>query len=284
MAAVVLGMLLLLYFLLTVRYSVGEPDEASYYVLGHHIAMGARMISDEWHLTQFGFLPVLPLYFLYAGVTGGTEGLVLFMRYVFIAADIAFYSYMYVKLRRFRFAGVLAAFFYCAMIPQTFLGFSYCTISSAVVMTICLMLFSGEKKASPLRLFFAGVLLAVAVLEDPFLVFLFLFWLCFVFVYRLRRRAKTPFCADFSHLLNARAFWCVTAGCAAVFAVFMAVLLLNGAFEEISTVLPYLFSGSEYNFSNLLQLASVYAAAKYFGTAFPVGLLCGVLAAAAVRF
>ena len=33
----------------------------------------------------------------------------------------------------------------------------------------------------------------------------------------------------------------------------MAFLLLNGTFDEIGTVLPYLFSGEEYNGGNLLD-------------------------------
>ena len=96
LAALVFGIALAAYFLLTVRDSVGEPDEAAYYLLGHRLATGARMISDEWHLTQFGFLPVVPLYFLYTHFAGGTQGIVLFMRYAFIFADLAYYIYMYI--------------------------------------------------------------------------------------------------------------------------------------------------------------------------------------------
>ena len=170
------------------------------------------------------------------------------------------------------------------MIPQTFLGFSYCTISLAAVTAICLTLFFDEKKKTPLRLFFVGVLLAVAVMEDPFLVILFLLWLVFVFAYALRRRAGKPLLPGFSYMLDTRAFLCIVSGCAAVFIAFVAVLLYNHAFDELPTVLPYLFTGSEYNLSNLLQIEQVSAAAEYYNPVFIIGLVCCLIASAAVRF
>ena len=284
LAALVFGLALAAYFLLTVRDSVGEPDEASYYLLGHRLATGARMISDEWHLTQFGFLPTVPLYYLYTHFAGGTQGIVLFMRYAFIFADLAYFIYMYIKLRRFRLVGAVAAVSFCAMIPQTFLGFCYCTISLAAVMAICLTLFFDEKKKTPLRLFFVGVLLAVAVMENPFLVVLFLLWLVFVFVYALRRRSEKPFFNGLSYMLDTRAFLCIVSGCVVVFIVFIAILLYNHAFDELPTVLPYLFTGSEYNFPNLLQFAKITASAEYYSPVFIIGLVCCLIASAVIRF
>ena len=283
LVAAVLGLALFAYFLLTVRYSICEPDECSYYLLGHRLALGARMISDEWHLTQFSFLPVVPLYFLYTRITGGTEGIILFMRCAFLCADAVYYAYMYRRLRRFGVMGAVCSFFFCAMFPQTFLGFSYCTISAGAVMAILLILFFDDCRMNAPRLFAVGVLLAVAVLEDPFLVFLFLLWLSFAAVYALRRRSGKPFGTDFSYLLNGRAVLCIVLGCVLVFLVFISFLLLNGAFEEFGTVLPYLLSGSEYNGSNLIQFAKLFASAVYFGPVFTAGLTCALIAAAAVR-
>ena len=255
------------------------PDEGSYYILGHRLSFGDRMISDEWNLTQFGSMPVLPIYYIYTWLHHSTDGIVLFMRYAFLAADLLMYVYMYIKLRSFKAAGVAASVLFCAMFPQTFLAFSYCTGSLMAFAVICLILFFGKKTKTALQLFFTGVLFALSVQENPFLVFIFLLWLVFVAVFGINRRRERPVLSEFSFLLEPRAFLWITAGTVTVFLVFIGTLLYNDAFAEFRAVLPFLFSGGEYNAGNLIEFSVFKGAAGYFGTFCTVGLVCCLSAA-----
>ena len=103
--AVILGTLLLLFFLFSVRLGFWSPDEAFFYTVPQRLLNGDRLFLEEWNLTQLSTLfSVIPVW-AYTAVTGGTEGLILFMRYVFVAVDMLFYAYMYMKLRPYRLWG-----------------------------------------------------------------------------------------------------------------------------------------------------------------------------------
>jgi len=277
-AAVLFGAALLVCFAVTARYAVAMPDEASYWLLGHRLSFGDRMISDEWHLTQFGYMVLLPAYYLYTGIVGSTEGLILFARYLFIAVDLLFYCGMVRRLRQYRLAGVVSSFLFCALVPQLFFAFSYCTMSVFAVMLLCLILFFGKQSKTVPQLFLSGVVLAIAVLEDPLLLLGYLLWVFFVLLYAVFRRTKRTLFSQSAFFLEGRSFFWITLGAAAVFVVFLAFLLLNGAFEEFDTVLPYLFSGAEYNASNLLDPDRLSQSVRFYGKIPFFGLAaCAVL-------
>lgn len=283
-AAILPGVLLFLYFSLTVRYSVAMLDESAYWLLGGRLSFGDRLISDEWHLIQFSALIDVPLYFLYTRLVGSAEGLILFARCAFIVFDALFYAYMCRRLRRYKTAGVVSSFLFCAMVPELFFSFSYCTVSTYALMALLLGLFVDEKQKKPARLIGFGVLLAVVVLENPLLIAMYLLWAIFAAVYAVGLRiSKKPFLPKAAFLLEKRTFLFTTLGSAVVFFAFMAFLLLNGAFDEIGTVLPYLFSGEEYNGGNLLDPDQLMQAVGFYNVYCLLGLTLCVAAACAVR-
>ncbi len=278
-AAAVLGVFLLVYFAATVRYAVAMPDEAAYWQVASRVSLGGRLITEEWHLTQFSHAVNIPLYMLYTGVTGSTEGIVLFARCMFIAVDLLFYGYMYVRLRRYGFAGAAAAFLFCALVPQLFFVFSYCTVSLFAVMFLCLVFFFYEKRRSVPLMVFCGVVLAVAVLENPFLFLLYVVWGVFVLAAAVIRRSGRGR-KEISPPAEPKMFFAVALGGVLTAVLFSAFLLLNGAFTHFSEVLPYLFSGEEYNTQNLLNADQLQQALRFFGR-WPVAGIAGCLAAAA---
>lgn len=283
-AAIVPGVLLFLYFSLTVRYSVAMLDESAYWLLGSRLSFGDRLISDEWHLIQFSALIDVPVYFLYTRIVGSTEGLILFARYAFIVFDALFYAFMCRKLRRYKTAGVVSAFLFCAMVPELFFSFSYCTVSTYALMALLLGLFADAEPKKPARLIWFGVLLAVVVLENPLLLAMYLLWAIFAAVYAVgSRSSKKPFLPKAAFLLEKRTFLFITFGSAVVFFVFVAFLIMNGAFAEIRTVLPYLFSGAEYNGGTLLDPDQLMQAVGFYNRYCLLGLLCCTAAAGALR-
>ncbi len=280
-AAAAAGAALLLLFLLTAGYGVSDVDECFYLTVPQRILKGDRLIVDEWNLSQFTYLLTVPFYWLYTRINGGTEGIVLASRYLFIACQIPVYACIYKLLRRYKAAAVLSAVAFCAMVPQTMLALSYYTISTPLVLIAVLLLFTDEKEKTPVRMLLIGVLVAVAVMTEPTLILPFGVWFLAVAAQAvLRRKGKTAF-ASFGFAPDLRQFLWMGIGAAAVFAVFMGILTAMGSFASISLSLPYLFTGKEYNAGNILNLTRLWEAFRFYGAVFPLGLF-GCLAAAIV--
>ncbi|MBQ6023237.1 MAG: hypothetical protein IJL25_09930 [Clostridia bacterium] len=280
LAAAAAGTALFLLLLFTAKYGVSDVDECFYLTVPQRILKGDRLIVDEWNLSQFTYLFTLPFYRLYTRLNGGTEGIVLASRYLFISFQIPVYCFLYRKLRRYKAAAVLAAVSFCAMVPQTMLALSYYTISTPFVLFVGLILFTDEKRKKPAALFFTGVLLAIAVMTEPTLILPFGVWFVFTVIRDVLGRKGRSFMRSFDFAPDLRAFLWMSAGAAAVFAVFIAVLIKMGSFSSISLALPYLFTGKEYNAGNLLDLKRLWNAFRYYGAVFPLGLFLCLAAAA----
>ena len=60
-------------------YGLDWTDESYYLAVTKRFFQGDRPFREEWFTTQLIGVLLLPLYSLYHGVTGGTEGILLFM-------------------------------------------------------------------------------------------------------------------------------------------------------------------------------------------------------------
>ena len=280
--AVLLGLLMVVLFAYTAKYGVSSPDEAFYYTVTDRLLKGERLLADEWNVTQLCYLLSLLPHWVFVRITGGTEGIVLSMRYLFIAINTAFYSYVYVKLRRFGFWGVAAAFSFSAIVVQTMFSITYFTAAPMAAFAAVLILVSGEREKKTPALLFAGVLVACAVLAEPYLIAGFLAWFAIVTVRRLREK-KTPILRDFGFVLDGRVYFTVAAGAACVFAAFMVYMVACGSFENFAAAFPYLASGSEIGLLDTVLFKKAWEACGYFGIPTVAGLAACVIAAAVVR-
>ena len=117
------------FLLFSARYSTVLPDESYYYVLAKRFAAGDRILLHDWQMSQLeGLFLILP-YRLFTGAAHGTEGILLFMRRLFIAVDLALYWYYYFKLRDRKCWAVLAAALLCGDQFAGVLALNYYNIS-----------------------------------------------------------------------------------------------------------------------------------------------------------
>lgn len=282
LTAIALGVFLCALLLATARYGVGMSDEGYYYTVTHRLLLGERMIADEWNLAQLvhllNFLPNA----LYMKLAGGAEGLILFMRYLFIAIDTVFYGWVYYKLRKRKLWGVLAAFLFAAVIQQTLLAIAYFTSAPMAVLAVWLLLAADEKKKSPPVLLLTGLIMACGILAEPFLIMIYGLWFALTLA-REARAAKRPVMNGYAFILNKHTFWWVTAGAAAMFVPYMLYLIFSGSFAGVGAAIPYLSSGAEYNKDNIVDLEKFVHAAELYGIPFLAGGVAVVIAAAALR-
>lgn len=90
-------LLMILSGILLVRcfYSFSWSDESLYMAEVHRLYLEERPFADEWHPTQFYASLLLPLYRIYVGIVGSTEGIYLWARIfnlvlAFLAAEISY--------------------------------------------------------------------------------------------------------------------------------------------------------------------------------------------------
>ncbi len=281
--AAVLGALFLFALVCTAKNGAGVPDEGYYYTVAHRLTLGEKMIADEWNLAQLVHLFNLLPNILYMKLTGGTEGLILFMRYLFIAVLAVFYIYVYIKLRPYKGWGVAAAVLFCAVIQQTLLTVAYFTAAPMAVLAVWLLLMGDEKKKSAPKLVFAGIVMACGILAEPFLIAVFLLWFALVLGRALPALKNKPFFERWKFILDGRMFFFATVGAVAMFIPYMLWLTLSGSFEGIGAALPYLASGGEYNSGNLVDFTKFTRAAALYSPVFLCGTVICTAAAAVLR-
>ncbi len=90
------------------RYGFAEADEAFYPTIAYRLTQGDRLLVDEWHMSQLSsvllYLPVL----LFTRLTGGTAGIYLALRYLYVAVQCLVAATVYLRLRRYHSLGAAA--------------------------------------------------------------------------------------------------------------------------------------------------------------------------------
>ena len=240
----------------------GFIDEGFYYSVTQRLARGDRFLIDEWHLGQFTALFQYIPYRRFTAVTGGTDGVILFMRYVYLTFDLVMFWLYYFRLKRFGLPGLLGAAAFCAYLFVGICALNYYTISLHVLMTIGLLIFLPQKEPSAPAMVFAGAALSCAVLSQPSFLFLYLLFSFFVLLRVFVKKARPAFLQKYDFVLNGRLWLWMSAGAAVCAVVFLAFLFARNGIAETFRVLPELLGDSEYAIHIYGNHANPYKAKK----------------------
>ena len=243
--AVAVGIALLIYYLYFTAFSVQSRDEAVYFTIPHRLLLGDNLITEEWHLCQLcAVFQLLPVKFFMA-VTGGTDGIILFLRHLFCIAKIIFYFYLYGKLRKYGLAAVFAAIAFASYDVLFIAAFNYYEMAVMSFALCASVLFLNERPGA-FRLVFAGAVFACCVVNEPFAAFLYFGYTaaCAVMLLKEKKKAYHP-----PYLCSKKAWGCVTAGIGVCAAAFFVYLHLTAGLGNVIKALPELMTDSEYNFS-----------------------------------
>ncbi|MBQ6018592.1 MAG: hypothetical protein IJL26_00295 [Clostridia bacterium] len=245
------------------------PDEAYYYTIPQRLAQGDRLFVEIWQMSQLvGVLLILP-YRLFVAATGSTEGIILFMRLLFAAIDLAFFVYFYLKLRDRGLWGVLAALFFCADQPLGMLTLNYYNMGLIFPAAAGMLLFldKKEKTAAP-KLVLAGVLLSFAVLNDPGLALAYALLTLLVFLREVGKKKGKDLFSSYAFVVDRRVWLWLTGGVVLTAAAFLVWFQATSGIQNVLANMAGLRSDSEYQYSllgNDLIRRKVENAAKVFG-------------------
>ncbi len=216
------------------RFGFAYKDETFYLTVPYRICMGDHFLLHEWHLSQLSGILLLPLVKLYLILFHGTEGIVLFFRYVFTVVWAAGGLFLWRKLRRFSEFGAMAATL-CFLLyaPWNTMALSYQSLSLLLLMTACVLLITNDNRYSDV---IAGILYSGAVLCNPFLVLLYLLSALGLPAERIIRKR----CDWKQRWLR------LTCGILVVLIPFCVMLLAHGSLRDYLRVFPYILDDPEH--------------------------------------
>ena len=163
-AALLVFLAVWIYYVITARYGVIFADEGVYLTIAERIVHGERPLVDEWQVAQLSCLFFCLPYKIYVALKDSTTGIILCMRYLFVAFNAVVYWFVYSRLRAYKWQGLLASALLCICVPFGIFACNYYTMSVRLMMLVCLLLFS-EKQSVP-TLWIAGVLLSSVLWYD----------------------------------------------------------------------------------------------------------------------
>lgn len=170
---IVLGIASLL-LLFRCFYSFSWSDESFYLTVAHRFWLGERIIADEWYTTQLSTPLLLPFYALFQWFTGGNEGVYLYFRllYWLFSTFTAFFTYFTLKKYNSSMASLVCALLYFFYSRANIGGLSYYNVTLTCVLLSVLLIYVqiSSKKYVGWKLYVTGILLAIAVVNTPFLV------------------------------------------------------------------------------------------------------------------
>ena len=243
-------------------YGVEISDEAFYVAEAYIISNGAIPFTNNFSVASGSFLLSSPIVKLFTAVSGGTEGIYLFMRQAFLIYKLLVSIVLVILFKRM-FPIKLAFLLplpYFAMCPFSINNFSYNTISLSLLLMSCTMLLAAcqknERYAKQFS-FAGGVLMALNILSHPLNLFTALYvFVLLIIIERIYFKTSIRSCLFFFGGLLA----------AIIVTAYLAIISggLRPIFEGISTILrerPRNHQkgvGFEYNLSTLFGMRHIF--------------------------
>lgn len=151
-------------------------DESFYLTVVHRLWLGESLIKDEWFFSQVFAPLLLPFYSLYIMIKGNNEGIYLAFRILAVLWNIGLAYYMYHLLQKKYKAGIAlsATCVYLLYSRGNIGGMSYYNMTLSFVLWAMLLIYGGIMKETSgkqlsVRMFFVGILIALAVACTPYL-------------------------------------------------------------------------------------------------------------------
>lgn len=184
--------ILLLFVILFINnfYTFCWSDESFYISSIHRLINGDCLFTDEWHPTLFYEPLLLPFYYLYIFITGGTEGVYLAARTVqlFLRLFTCFFLYFTLREKNGNFPAVVTAILLMPFLRANIKGLSYYALSLDffIIGILCLYNFYIAREKLILT-FIAGLFFSFTVLCNPFTAFVYIGYSVWYLIRSIRR-------------------------------------------------------------------------------------------------
>ncbi len=232
-----------IYLLVMASFDGTISDEAFYISIPYRLINGDGLFTDEWHLSQLSavllYIPVR----LFTALTGGTAGIILFIRQLFCIMQLIVGAYFYKAFRQYGFFAILISFCFMLFSVIGVNTLSYNTMGFAALIIIICLSEQAVKKPSAIKMFIAGSLIAMFILCQPVgIVFYGIYFLAVIIINVLNKNKNKTVPYPFT----VKAFLFTVAGILPVLIFFLYLLLKNSDIETIIKCIPGILSDVEH--------------------------------------
>ncbi len=258
------------------RYGYCYQDEPFLVSLAARILRGDTLLLDEWNGAQNTGVLLLPVYALMHRLLGGTEGILLAMRWAYCAFWLAALVFLWIKLAPCGAVRYAAVIYMLLFSPLDYMTLSYTSISLMCVTAIAAITYADvfEMKVSPVKTGLTlGLLMTVSVLCYPHMALFFALYALLLLAAALlhRRRARS---ARNKYILK---LLCAMLAAVMLFAAIYALFILLGRdgrplFENIAEIFRDPQHHSKGAIDALLQIC-YFIGIQGVGWIYPVGML-----------
>ena len=282
-AALLLCVFVFAFLLWSAPRGMGTPDENFYFTIPQRLLKGDRLLADEWQVTQFSALLQLLPYSVFTRIAAGTEGIVLYFRYLYIFCAFCIYWFLHACLRRYGAPAVIANALFALYSTNTIGTLNYYTMALQGLAVCCALLFCGAKKPGAVRCLFAGFVFGCVVLAQPPLILLWCVPTAAAVYGRLQAKRG---CAR-KEAESGRMILFSTLGAVFCAAAVFVYLLVSGSFTGLSSTISSLATDASHSFLRakngaFLPAQKLASAAHLYGTGWMI--LSGAAAALCLVF
>jgi len=236
------------------RFGFGNADESFYLTIPYRLCQGDGLLAQEWHLTQLGGFLLLPIMKVFLAVNGGTEGIILAFRHIYVVVQAVTSAFIFIRLRKMHRPGAAAcSVIFMIFAPYGIMALSYNSMGIIYLEAAMVIMLTAER-ARPVQFIIAGILFACAVLCCPYLLFLYVVYVITVILARVFRRGTEIRISAF----RLRNWLFFTIGAAAIAVVFAAFVLRRASFSVIIAVLPSIMNDGAHESAGILKLVYTY--------------------------
>lgn len=222
------------------RYGFANLDEAFYMTIPYKLLQGDALFVNEWHPSQLTSFIIYPFLAIFARITGGVEGAILMSRYVCATLLTLSGLLIYFRLKRFHWLGAAAASLcYTLFIPYNIMAMSYNNLG-IIMLTSSLVIFLSAQNHLKLQYYVSGILFALAVLCNPYLLFVYLIYILMVAGSKAFKRTKSI------DVLSWKTALFISLGAASMAVVFFIFLLSRSSVAELIKSVPMIFTDPEH--------------------------------------
>ena len=223
-------------------------DEYFYATIPYRLLQGDRLLQHDWHLSQlsslFTFLPV----WVWVNLTGSTDGLLIFLRYVFLVIYTGVAVIIYRYFRKYGKWAAAAAILFFTQTPYRVLSLNYHSVYTICTLLLLLCLLTISERPTPRISFAAGLCIGCCCVCNPMFAGIYVLYcvLCVLHIAGKRKhiRSATRYWTNF--LSKEMLIFSFCGVCTIGVALVAFFFLTGGTVRSIFSNLPLLLQSSEY--------------------------------------
>lgn len=245
------------------RYGYVDMDEAFYLTIPYRLLQGDALFWDEWAPSQMSGFVTYPIIAAFVKITGGTNGVYLYIRYFYTVCKLCITLYMYHVLKKVNCWGALfsaSLFLIFADYGMQVLSYNSLAIGGLVV---CLLLLWDLQKKADMKCVLAGIALSVAVLATPSLAILYILYGITVFSYNQLRKKEMVKLAYIS--LTWRAYLFLSLGVSIMIISFGGFIFSRISLDQLVESIPNIMMDPEHEGKKIWKIIPGYLARIVMG-------------------